>query len=135
MFSIKLPTTAGPILFGYFALMLTGLAIMLLGLHMHTSTSMVAGGLLGIYVGLVCPLFWSHIAAFPYQVYKLEWLFMGITLLPVPLWLYSMFFWQLSDNQAMLLVFPALTLYLATLLPSPKSTQERVPVWQHPRSN
>jgi hypothetical protein len=135
MFSIKLPTSAGLILLGYFTLMLTGIAIMLLGLYMHTGASMIAGSLLGMYVGLLFPQFWAHLTAYPTQVYKVEWLFMGIALIPVPIWLYAMFFCQLSDDHAVRLVFPAITLYLATLLPSPKHPQERVPVWQRPRAS
>lgn len=107
---------------------------MFLGLHMHTGASMISGSFLGIYVGLLCPLIWAHLAAYPNQIYKGELLSIAVALSPMPLWLYAMFFWHLSDDRALCLALPVTTLYLATLVPSPKNPQERVPVWQRLRA-
>jgi hypothetical protein len=120
---------AGRILIGYFAFFPVGFAFMFLGLIRHTDASIISGALLGMYIGLLCPQIWMHLAAYPNQIYKVEWLFIAIALSPIPLWLYTMFFVQISDNHPVLLMLPVLTLFLAAQLPSPKCPQERVPIW------
>lgn len=129
MASLRMPRSSVLILLGYVALMLTGIAFTLLGLYLHTETSMIAGSLLGFYIGLFCPQVWLHLASYPNQIYRSEWLFIAITLSPVPFWLYAMFFLHLSDNHATALILPAATFPLALLLPSSKNQAERVPVW------
>jgi hypothetical protein len=130
MFSIKLPTTAAGISIGYMSFFPLAFAFLFFGWYMHTSASMLSGAFLAIYVGFLCSQLWLHITAFPKQIYQVEWLFMGIALAPMPLWLYTLFFASVNDDKAACLVLPALTYFIAMRLPSPKCPQERVPVWQ-----
>ena len=129
MFFFKLPTRASSIIIGYFSLMALGIAFGVLGLSMHTGAAMMSGAMLGFFVGLYCPMVLLHITAYRNQVYRSEWLFIAVTLLPIPVWLCTMFFAHISDDYAQLVILPAATFFVAYLLPSEKHPRERSPIW------
>ncbi len=130
---MKFPSKDKSVLKGYGLIWLAALVLCGLSIALPHDSSKMSCVALAFECMFIAQL-WLELCARGGKLRLLEWVFVAIWLLPVPVFTFALLFLQLDGVAAQRLMLFMFTPVLAYLVPSPKNVEPQTPAWQKHRS-